>query len=512
VVRAAIAVVALACGGCELIVGIGDTSLAPDIQPVTVGTGVHGPLVVASTVYTDEVRTNLSRDVGAGSTLLHVDTSDGFEIGDEVLIIQMTNEDAGKSETGTVVASTAATLRLDRGIKNTFNIDDVTQVIRVMNYTDVTVPDGARLTAHPWDGINGGVVFFRASGTVRVASGGTIDAIGGAGGIAGTPAPATAGGLKGFGGPRVNCPLTGCGSVTQAGFGTAGEFGPGQLGEPGQKANMCAAGSGGRGGEAGGAVKSPGAYGAGTGPGGALASSGGGAYLSTSSTRPMIGGGGAGGAGALGGRGAGGGGGGGGALSGSNNTQGEGGQNGTDGEAGGLAGESGAGGNGGGIVWINASAIEIDGAISASGAAGGIATNGLDGGKGGDGGAGGNAYVQCANTSLHGGDGGAGFGAGGGGGGNGGGGGAGGTVVIEAFSVRAGGMMTARGGAGTDATTAGMGGPGGMGFGGQAPSGDAGMPGMAGRIGDDGRIYIFYVDACTSCEGIGEPVASVMAR
>ena len=509
--RAAITLLALACG-CETIVGIGDTTLAPDVEPVTVGTGVHGPLVVASTVYTDEVRTNLSRDVGAGSTLLHVDTSEGFEIGDEVLIIQMTNEDAGKSDTGFVVASTATTLRLERGLKNTFNIDDVTQVIRVMNYTDVTVPDGARLTAHPWDGINGGVVFFRASGTVRVASGGTIDAIGGTGGVAGIPAAATAGGLKGFGGPRVNCPLTGCGAAVFAGFGTAGEFGPGQLGQAGVKANMCHGGSGGRGGEAGGDVKAPGAYGAGTGPGGALMSSGGGQYLSTSSSRPMIGGGGAGGAGALGGRGAGGGGGGGGALSGSNGQQGDGGTNGTDGEAGGIAGQSGAGGNGGGVVWIHASMIEIDGAISASGGSGGTATDGVDGGKGGDGGEGGSAYVACGGSALHGGDGGAGHGGGGGGGGNGGGGGAGGTVMIEAFSVRAGGMMTALGGAGTGATTAGIGGPGGMGAGGQAPSGDNGVPGVAGRAGTDGRIYIFYVDACTSCDGMGEPVASIMAR
>ena len=39
-------------------------------------------------------------------------------------------------------------------------------VQRIPNYTNVTVNAGITLTASAWDGTKGGILFFRASGTV----------------------------------------------------------------------------------------------------------------------------------------------------------------------------------------------------------------------------------------------------------------------------------------------------------------------------------------------------------
>ena len=52
------------------------------------------------------------------------------------------------------------------------------QVIRIPNYSSVTVESGGTLRANAWDGATGGVVMFRASGAVTVAAGGVLYATG----------------------------------------------------------------------------------------------------------------------------------------------------------------------------------------------------------------------------------------------------------------------------------------------------------------------------------------------
>ena len=67
-----------------------------------------------------------------------------------------------------------------RPLKNAYYADanSQAQVIKVPHFTDVTVNPGGILTCHPWypDGPTGGVIFFRANGTVTV--NGLIDASG----------------------------------------------------------------------------------------------------------------------------------------------------------------------------------------------------------------------------------------------------------------------------------------------------------------------------------------------
>jgi hypothetical protein len=61
--------------GCQWLVGLHDTKLeptdaAPDAAPIDLGTGGDGELLVSGVTTTDDIRTALTVEVGANSTLL----------------------------------------------------------------------------------------------------------------------------------------------------------------------------------------------------------------------------------------------------------------------------------------------------------------------------------------------------------------------------------------------------------------------------------------------------------
>ncbi|MBA2540558.1 MAG: hypothetical protein H0V17_13030, partial [Deltaproteobacteria bacterium] len=389
------AALALALAGCKTLVGIEDTSVPPDaaieIKVIDTGDGRDGPIVVASEGFTDDVRAGVIANVGEGSTLLPVTTADGFAVGDEVIVIQMTGDVAGNYETGRVRSTAPGSLTLESALATAFPADatGVSQVIHIPNFSSVTVAGTGRLGVHPWDGVTGGVLFFRVRETLTVEAGGVITAdLSGFGG--GLPSVPTDGGIGGTGGPGgglAGCPTLGCNlTPTTAASGTDGQVGTAAAGDVGADFQGCKAGDGGDGGASGDPAASPLSGDLGQGLGGGANASEGGANETASVTRPLLGGGGAGGTGGRGGVGAGGGGGGGGPVT-SNvpAAQGNGTPGGT-GLGGGIGGTGGTGGFGGGIVIIHATTILLTGDISARGADGVV---GLDGALGGDGGFGG---------------------------------------------------------------------------------------------------------------------------
>jgi hypothetical protein len=520
--------------GCQKLLGFHDTKLEPDAPPppaidapvdapppkIDVGDGHDGPLSVTGVTTTDDVRSKMTLDVGANSTLLHVVDSSMFQIGDEVLVFQMRGTAAGTHETHRIASTQPGQLLLATALTNSYAAADAVQVIRVPNYTDVMVQSGGVLTAHAWksgttdlDDGTGGVVFFRASGTVTIADGGTLTAtaIGFPAGIGGGTGSAGTGGAGGGAGGVLACPL-GCNGADVAPSGQNGQVNGG--GMPGQGAvspsGTCASGKGGDGAAAGGlgtqsfATSADGVV--------IAAVSTGGMNTSANAEHPTLGGGGGAGDGGAGGHGAGGGGGGGGPLS--NNAltgqQPSPGQNGTAGGDGGSGGAGGNGGNGGGIVMVAANSLQLIGMVAASGADGTAGTDGTDGGTGGNGGHGGNAAAGCnGGTFYNGGDGAGGNGGDGGGAGGGGGGGAAGVIEIDAFTIAAGGTAQALGGAGMPAGVNGHAGGGGSGFGGAAPPGADGATAAAGTSGSNGFLFLRYVDGCASCDAFGMPTAVV---
>ena len=331
---------------------------------------------------------NFSADVSNGlinnadNSIILSAAPTGLAINDEVLIINLkgTSGDyynVGNYETKKISAINVNTITFTQPISNTYGDANTQKIMvqRVPNYTDVTVQSGITLTADAWGGTKGGVLFFRATGTVTVTVTGTINMNitgfrGGAGGT--TPTP-------GYGGETYN--------------GTGGTGGaPGsslQGGGGGGNTSSYAGGSGsiGSGGGGGGAQ---GGGGGGGGYGGA-GNGGGGTNNGGSGGTGQYGTGGTGGTGSTY---AGGGGGGGtvGELTLSKMYLGGG------GGGGGRWGTSGAGagGTGGGIIFISANAISVSGSIQSNGGAGGN-TGGYVGGGGS---AGGSIYLRAQTVTL----------------------------------------------------------------------------------------------------------------
>ena len=175
---------------------------------IWVGTGEDGSLEVTGVTVldTDVLGARTTPDAVAyvvsalsGSTVTVTATAEGIAAGDEVLIVNLHGSDAAYSSVGTYMTSYVASvsgtsIELEDPIIEVFgqtsNADLADQAIlvqRVPQYTEVTVAAGGVLTASPWDGATGGVLFFRASGTVMVEPGGliSVDELGYAGGATG---------------------------------------------------------------------------------------------------------------------------------------------------------------------------------------------------------------------------------------------------------------------------------------------------------------------------------------
>ncbi len=413
---------------------------------VNTGTGADGALSVTSGTTTINSTATGALAGTAGATTATVTSTTGFAAGNEVLLIQVTGTGAGNYEFRTISAVNSATqVTFTAAITNTYTNDasSKAQMIKVPQYTTVSVSSGATLTASAWDGAKGGVLVFRATGTVT--NNGTID-MNGKGGSNGT------GGGGGGGGGGAGCWQTG---DTDTQWYCSPANGSGSGGSGGASGNAGGGTSGGTTGGGGGYGLSSG------GSGGASGTTAGTANLSLL----YMGSGGAGGGGGSGGSG--------GSARACRcwNTQGYGG-----GGNGGTGGSGGAGGIGGGMVIISVSTITNSGTIR---------SNGNAGSQGGAGGGGGNGY------GTHAWEGNCGNGGSGAGAGSGGGGGAGGSIFLQASSVTVGTVTASAGSAGVGAGGGGGGsGNGPSNDGSCAVTGSSGSGSASGGAGAAGRIRI----------------------
>ena len=367
----------------------------------------------------DCVATALTSTTASGSNSVVVSSATGFAINDEILIIQMTGTGAGLYEFKKVSAVSGSQLSLASALNNTYTNDSSSkpQVIRVPQYTSITLSNsGTSYTASAWDGATGGVVVFRATGTLTLNTGTSIiaAALGFSGGSTRTGGSGGNGGSAGiWTGTAGSSGNAGSAGQTHNGSASNGGATGGAGGQPGIGAGWGGGGAGGTGGGgAGGSYGSTGANGtngvSGTGGAGGGTSSGAGgtgaagiggtspsAYGTAALSTMFLGSGG--------GSGASGAGGAGGAGDGSL----------TNGNGGGAGGTGGAGGRGGGIVFVEVNTIDNAGSILATGSAGSNGGDGVSpswaggssggpgggaGGAAGGGGAGGSLYVKVAST------------------------------------------------------------------------------------------------------------------
>ncbi|OJT25217.1 hypothetical protein BO221_12745 [Archangium sp. Cb G35] len=387
----------LAAALCAL--ALGSSAALADVDTFGVGSGRNGPFVVAGLNTVINSYAPVTAALAAGSTSITIGACTGevscFAEDDLVLVHQTTGltsvpasgtpdavdlstRPVGRWEFARVGSVTATTLELTAPLVHDYAAN-VTQVIRVPEYTNVTIAAGRGITAPAWDGSTGGIVAFLANGTVS--NSGVINAS--ALGFRGGQYVNDTGGSTGCSGPSaLDQPAP---SGAQKGEGIANtRYGATQTGR-GNVANGAGGGvcfkSGGGGGGHGGA----GGQGGRATDGGNVGGLGGTALTYPELTQLTFGGGG-------------------GAGHGSDGT--------------GVP-----GGRGGGAIFIRADQLTGSGVISASGGLAGAAAS--DGGSGG--GAGGSVYLRfvrtadCAGISATGGLGGnvnsIGVGPGGGGGG-----------------------------------------------------------------------------------------------
>jgi hypothetical protein len=160
-----------------------ELKLTPDL-----GTGADGDLYIApgGTAQTDNIKTYVTGMNPSGQNALQVGTSSGFNIGDEVLIItmrdnntDMNNNITGQYEFGRILTKLSTALILTKNLLNAYDTTTTGkkhQVIKVPNYNNVTIDYGGVLTCDDWDGSTGGIICFRAKGMVYINSLAKIDA------------------------------------------------------------------------------------------------------------------------------------------------------------------------------------------------------------------------------------------------------------------------------------------------------------------------------------------------
>jgi RHS repeat-associated protein len=136
------------------------------------GTGADGDLLVHSgeTVYTDTIRSAISSTAASAQSSILVVNGSGFAVGQEILVIQIRGIGAGNYEFARISSVSGNSITLGSNLVNSYSVDGGSraQVLRVPQFQNVTIQSGGLLTAHAWDGNSGGIVAFRASGSVTV--------------------------------------------------------------------------------------------------------------------------------------------------------------------------------------------------------------------------------------------------------------------------------------------------------------------------------------------------------
>jgi hypothetical protein len=147
------------------------------------GTGRDGALLVTEPGRIINRYTQATAPLATGDTSVFVSSTEGIAAGDLVMVLQTTGivpeprrgdpgpidlkaDPVGRWELVRVELASGTELRLTTPLEYAY-AGLVTQVIRVPEYTDVTVEAGASLVAEPWNGSTGGVLAFLVKGTLR---------------------------------------------------------------------------------------------------------------------------------------------------------------------------------------------------------------------------------------------------------------------------------------------------------------------------------------------------------
>ena len=334
------------------------------------GTGADGSVTISTgkNINTDVLGSNRSTNADGISTTvtanptgtsISVTSTTGFAANDEIILINLRGSsgdyaDVGNYEFLEIASIGSGILNLKSSVQKSYDgttfSNQLVVVQRVPQWTSVTIQNGGSLTANDWpSGTGGGLLVFRATGTVTVDSGGSIN----------VNAKGYRGGAGVTGGPTDGNPGESYSGTTSAG--PSNNLGGGGGGDRLNSGDIC--GEGGAGASYG-TSGTTGAYGTSCNSQSPVNTAGA-TYGAAELTTLYLG---------------------------------SGGGSGAD-ESDSTGGTTGSGGDGGGIIVIFADTISVSGAIEAKGSAGGTYTGDCSDSGSGGGGSGGSIYL-AANTAT----------------------------------------------------------------------------------------------------------------
>jgi hypothetical protein len=146
------------------------------------GTGRSGALVLDGGTVIVNAYTSVVASAVTGATSVDVADSSAFQVGDLVLLWQavgltgavsgdqgalsLAAGSVGHHETARVASVTPGHVVFETPLAQAYPAS-VSQIVRVPEYTDVTIPATSQIAAAPWDGKQGGIVAIFATGTVQ---------------------------------------------------------------------------------------------------------------------------------------------------------------------------------------------------------------------------------------------------------------------------------------------------------------------------------------------------------
>jgi len=146
------------------------------------GNGSDGALTVieGETLTINTERTTVTGYNPAGSFTIHVDSTGGITVGDEVIIIIMQDADMEDNSVGLweihyVSGVGGGILNLESPLEQSFSSsgEKVIQVVKIPNYTSVNIY--GTLNCPSWNGHTGGILAFRSNDAVLVAETALVD-------------------------------------------------------------------------------------------------------------------------------------------------------------------------------------------------------------------------------------------------------------------------------------------------------------------------------------------------
>jgi MYXO-CTERM domain-containing protein len=163
---------------CGLSAGAADASE----DHYAIGTGRDGQLSVSSSTTVNAYAAVSTPTVTAGDDTLTVDDGSAFGDGDLAMVfaahaslglpsgqaatpLDLTAGSAGVWEFARVASVAGDQLTFEQPLQNSYD-PPTTQVVRVPEFTDVSITGAGTIAATPWDGRTGGIVAFLARGTV----------------------------------------------------------------------------------------------------------------------------------------------------------------------------------------------------------------------------------------------------------------------------------------------------------------------------------------------------------